>query len=79
VDVSPVPDGVLKADMTVFDTVYNPVETRLLREAKAAGATVINGAEMYIRQAMAQYKIFIGDDPDEAQMRSVVMKCLQER
>ncbi len=76
VDVSPVPEGVLKADMTVFDTVYNPLETLLLKQAKAAGATVVNGAEMFIRQAMAQYKIFIGDEPDEDRMRQIVYSRL---
>lgn len=77
VDVSPVPEGLLKAEMTVFDTVYNPVETRLLKQAKAAGATVVNGAEMYIRQAMAQYKIFIGAEPNEKHMRQIVYERLQ--
>lgn len=76
-DASPLPEGVIKPDMTVFDTVYNPVETRLLRQAKAAGAATVNGAEMFIRQAMAQYKIFIGDDPDQARMRQVVLNHLR--
>jgi len=76
VDSSPLPEGVLTAGMTVFDTVYNPVETKLLRQAKAAGATVVNGAEMFIRQATAQYKIFIGEAPDEAKIRQVVYERL---
>ena len=76
VDICPVPDGVLKEGMTVFDTVYNPLETKLLKNAKAAGAKVVNGAEMFIRQAMAQYKIFIGDEPNEDQMRKVVYQRL---
>ncbi|MBL7214245.1 MAG: shikimate dehydrogenase [Phycisphaerae bacterium] len=77
VETCPVPEGVLNADMTVFDTVYNPLETKLLKNAKAAGATIVNGAEMYIRQAMAQYKIFIGDEPNEDQMRQIVCEKLQ--
>ena len=77
VDICPVPDGVLKESMTVFDTVYNPLETKLLKNANAAGAKVVNGAEMFIRQAMAQYKIFIGEDADEDQMRKVVYQRLK--
>jgi shikimate dehydrogenase len=73
---SPVPEGVLSEGMTVFDTVYNPLETKLLRDAAAAGAATVNGAEMFIRQAMAQYKIFIGDEPDEDLMRKVVCQSL---
>ena len=76
VETSPVPDGVLHKDMIVFDTVYNPLETKLLTDAKAAGATTVNGAEMFIRQAMAQYKIYIGDQPDEDRMRKVVYQRL---
>jgi shikimate 5-dehydrogenase len=76
VENSPVPDGVVHKDMIVFDTVYNPLETKLLKDAKAAGATAVNGAEMFIRQAMAQYKIYVGADPDEEGMREVVYQSL---
>ncbi|RKY14045.1 MAG: shikimate dehydrogenase [Planctomycetota bacterium] len=75
-ETSPVSDGVLHKDMIVFDTVYNPLETKLLKDAKAAGATTVNGAEMFIRQAMAQYKIYIGDEPDEDRMREAVYQRL---
>jgi len=67
-----VPGGYLNDTMTVFDTVYNPLETKLLKMAKDAGAKTVNGAEMFIRQAMAQYRIYIGDEPDEELMRKVV-------
>jgi 3-dehydroquinate dehydratase/shikimate dehydrogenase len=72
----PVPDGVIRKDMTVFDTIYNPLETVLLQRAKAAGARTVSGAEMFVRQAMAQYKIFIGRQPDEELMRRVVLEKL---
>lgn len=68
----PLPPEVISEDMTVFDTVYNPLETQLLKYAKQAGATVVNGAEMYIYQAMAQYKLFIGNDPKEELVRKIV-------
>ena len=76
VETSPLPVDVLTDSMTVFDTVYNPVETLLLRQAKAAGARGVNGAEMFIHQAMAQYRIYVGQEPDEALMRAVVYKKL---
>ena len=76
VDTCPVPEGYLTADMTVFDTVYNPLETKLLKKAKEAGAKTVNGAEMFIRQAMAQYHIYIGEEPDEALMREMVYERL---
>lgn len=75
-DACPVPDGVIGEGMTVFDTIYNPLETVLLQKAKAAGARIVSGADMFIRQAMAQYKIFIGREPDEELMRRVVLDRL---
>jgi 3-dehydroquinate dehydratase/shikimate dehydrogenase len=79
VDSAPVPAECLKADMTVFDTVYNPAETLLLKQASQAGATNVSGTEMFIRQAMAQYKLFIGTeagDPPEKTMRKTVLDQL---
>ncbi|MBM4103290.1 MAG: shikimate dehydrogenase [Planctomycetes bacterium] len=72
VDASPVPAEVFKAGMTAFDTVYSPLKTRFLQQAEAAGAAIVTGAEMFIRQAMAQYRIFFGKEPDEPTMRKTV-------
>ena len=44
----------------MFDAVYTPKETRLLREAAECGATVVSGLEMFIRQAMGQFEHFTG-------------------
>lgn len=71
-DASPLPGGLFKPEMAAFDTVYTPLNTRFLKEARAAGATCVNGAEMFIRQAMAQYRIFTGKEPDEETFRRVV-------
>lgn len=72
VDASPLPAELFKPHMTAFDTIYTPRETRFLKEAAAAGCRVVNGTEMFIRQAMAQYRIYTGREPDEATIRSVV-------
>ena len=79
VDATPVPTECLKAGMTVFDTVYNPAETLLLKQAAQAGATTVSGTEMFIHQAMAQYKLFIGTEagePPEKTMRKTVLDQL---
>ncbi len=72
----PVPEEVLKPEMTVFDTVYNPIRTRLLQAAEKVGARTVNGAEMFLRQAMAQYRIFVGTEPNEKIIRNVVIEAL---
>jgi 3-dehydroquinate dehydratase/shikimate dehydrogenase len=77
VDASPVPPEVLKPDMAVFDTVYNPAETLLLKQAKAAGAKTIDGVAMFVNQAMAQFKLFTGQTADASTMRKVVLDSLR--
>ena len=78
-DASPVPAAIFKPAMTAFDTVYTPPHTRFLQDAQAAGAAIVNGAEMFIRQAMAQYRIYIDKEPDEPTMRKTVFDRLGSR
>jgi len=76
VDASPLPAGCIKPGMTVFDTVYNPAETRLLAEARDAGAGTIDGIEMFVNQALAQFRLFTGRDGDAGLMRETLCKGL---
>ncbi|TWT45460.1 Shikimate dehydrogenase [Phycisphaerae bacterium RAS1] len=55
---SPLPAGSIRAAQTVFDTVYAPRETRLLREAAATGAKIIRGDALFLAQARRQYEIW---------------------
>ncbi len=48
--------------LVVSDIVYNPEETRLLREAKAAGCTCIGGRGMLLWQGVSAFKLFTGQD-----------------
>jgi 3-dehydroquinate dehydratase/shikimate dehydrogenase len=60
-DQSPLPEGVpLGAGVTVFDTVYTPRRTPLIARAEAAGARVIPGMEMFLRQAAMQFEGWTG-------------------
>ena len=57
----------------VFDLVYNPLETALLRHAAAEGKEAISGIEMFVEQAAAQFRIWTGmDAPVEAMRRAVL-------
>ena len=62
VDESPLGDNPPKftPDTLVFDTIYNPMETRLLRQAKQAGAKTVGGVEMFVRQAARQFEAWTG-------------------
>lgn len=59
-DFMPIGDNILKNCKVVFDTVYNPYETILLKKAKACGATVLSGLEMLVWQAVFAHKIWTG-------------------
>ena len=75
-DASPVPAKCLKKDMVVFDTVYNPLETVLLKQAKQAGAKTVSGAEMFINQAAEQFKLFTHKDCPMEILRQATFKAL---
>jgi 3-dehydroquinate dehydratase/shikimate dehydrogenase len=66
----------LSADTVVFDTVYNPPQTKLLTQAQAAGAKTIGGIEMFVRQAAAQFEAWTGLPAPTAVMRRVVEQRL---
>ena len=67
-----VPGSMLTPDLTVMDIVYNPLETRLLREAKEAGCRTIRGLEMFLNQAMAQFELWTGQPAPADVMRTVL-------
>jgi shikimate dehydrogenase len=55
--------ALFRADLVVADTVYNPRETRMIQEAKAAGCkTAVGGIGMLLWQGVAAYKLFTGED-----------------
>ncbi|HKY72407.1 MAG TPA: shikimate dehydrogenase [Nitrospira sp.] len=70
--VSCVPAYLLHPDLTVMDIVYNPRETQLLADAKAAGCRTISGLEMFLYQAVAQFERWTGHAAPTQIMRSVL-------
>jgi 3-dehydroquinate dehydratase / shikimate dehydrogenase len=83
VDESPIPDGVAGLHRLgkplVFDAVYNPLETKLLREARDAGFVCVSGLEMFVRQAAEQFRLwFPSKTPDVGLMRCVVLEQLSK-
>lgn len=76
VDSTPVPGECFNSEMVVFDTVYNPLRTKMLGLAEEAGARTVNGAEMFIRQAAAQFRIFTSQEPEQQIMRETVFSRL---
>jgi len=63
----------------VFEMIYDPPETRLMKLARAAGAEVIPGVEMFVHQAARQFEIWTGKPAPWDEMLRVVTKILEER
>ena len=66
----------LKSDLVVMDIVYNPIETKLAKDAKAAGAKVVSGVEMLIYQGAASFEIWTGHAAPIEVMRKAALNKL---
>jgi shikimate dehydrogenase len=76
-DESPWPDGLsLPAHWSVFDLVYNPLETRLLRQARQAGARTVDGLGMLVWQGALAFELWTGQTPPVDLMRSAALEAL---
>ncbi len=74
----PLKDAEIQARV-VFDMVYDPVETRLLKVARTKGIAVIAGIEMFVQQAARQFEIWTGKPAPAGDMLRAVTVALQER
>ena len=69
---SPVPAGLLHGGLFVYDVIYNPVKTRLLRDAEAMGARVLSGVNMLVYQGAEAFKMWTGAEPPVDLMQRAV-------
>jgi shikimate dehydrogenase len=72
VNESCVKPALLHPSLTVMDIVYNPLRTRLLREAKAVGCRTIPGVEMFLHQAAMQFELWTNQAAPADVMRTVL-------
>jgi len=78
-DESPVGKNLLPRFEWVIDLVYNPLETRLLREAAAAGCKVRSGVGMLVHQGAEQFRLWTGKEPPIDVMKQTVESELRRR
>ena len=78
-DESPIGPEHLRPDLTVVEIVYHPLDTMLLRAARAAGAHVVDGLGMLVHQAVRQQKLWTGVRPDPAVLRAAAEAELAAR
>jgi shikimate dehydrogenase len=74
-----IPKGLIRKGMVVMDIVYEPLATRLLREAKEKGCLTINGLEMLVRQGVTQFEIWTGTRPGMAQIKKDLRRVLEKK
>jgi len=75
---TPVTSDLLKPNLIVFDIVYNPIKTRLLREAEAAGAKTISGLDMLVWQGALAFEKWTGLKAPVELMKEAAIKELQK-
>jgi len=78
VDQLPVPETWLRADLPVFDVVYNPLTTRLLALAHERGALTVDGVGMFAEQAALQFELFTGQEAPRELMHRTVREALEK-
>jgi len=75
---TPAPADLLRPSLIVFDIVYNPIKTRLLKEAETAGAKTINGVDMLIWQGAIAFEKWTGHKAPVELMRQETVKLLEK-
>jgi shikimate dehydrogenase len=76
IDITPVKHELLHRDLMVYDLIYNPIETRLLKEAREAEAMTLSGVKMLVYQGALAYKKWTGQIPPEDYMLRIVTEAL---
>jgi 3-dehydroquinate dehydratase/shikimate dehydrogenase len=76
VDETPFPKHHMRPAMVVFDAVYNPETTLLVKEARSRNCRVITGVDMFVRQACLQFKLFTGEEGPADTMREVIRRTI---
>jgi 3-dehydroquinate dehydratase/shikimate dehydrogenase len=74
----PIKENELNAGL-VFDMVYNPLSTPLLKLAQSRGIPIVSGLEMFVQQGARQFEIWTGKAAPEAEMQRVVELALRKR
>jgi len=77
INETPVPAKLLRPGLVVFDIVYNPIKTRLLKEAEAAGAETVSGVDMFVWQGALAFEKWTGQKAPLDLMKREVIKALE--
>jgi 3-dehydroquinate dehydratase/shikimate dehydrogenase len=62
--------------VTVFDTIYNPERTLLIKQAREAGCPTLTGVDMFVKQAARQFELFTGQAADQETIREEIRRAI---
>ena len=78
VDAAPIDPELIAPGAVVFDAVYRPRATRLLKLSRARGCRIVDGAAMFLHQALQQFELLTGVKPPIERMSALVDRLLDE-
>lgn len=78
-EAMPIPEELLHAKATVFDLVYSPLETQLLKSARAKGSKAISGLVMFLAQGLEQERLWLGKDIDSSRYSAMLEEYVRKR
>jgi len=76
VDETPVPKDLLHDDLFVFDVVYNPLETKLMKQAAEIGCEILGGLDMLVNQGMLAFEWWLNRKPNKDLMKNQIIEYL---
>lgn len=72
IDECPVTDDVIASSQAVFDVIYNPRETKLMKKARAMGKKAVGGMAMLVWQAVSAHEIWDGDNYTDEEVQKII-------
>lgn len=78
IEQTPIPSELLHKDLFIYDIVYNPIKTRLMKESLKIGCKVLGGLDMLVNQGALAFKWWTGLDPNKDLMKTQIIKYLGE-
>lgn len=76
IDISPISKDLLNENLFIFDIIYNPLQTRLLKDAKEIGSKTLNGLEMFVNQGALAFEWWTGKKPNVKLMKEIIIEEL---
>ena len=79
IDISPISKDLLNENLFIFDIIYNPLQTRLLKDAKEIGSKTLNGLDMFINQGALAFEWWTGKKPNVKLMKEKIIEQLGKK